>query len=182
MGYKHDKEEILEAALEASLADGVASLTYGRLARQMDITDRMIVYYYPTKADLIGAVLEEYTARLMGMLSVAFSEPASDHVDMLRAAWPYLADPAADPMLRMFFELVGLSARGLEPYATLVPPAFDAWAELIAGLFTLPEEERRAEAEATIALLDGLLMVRQILGPEAGERAARRHGLLDTTP
>ncbi len=177
MGYKYDKDEILEVAVEASLEDGVASLTYGRLARRMGINDRMIVYYFPSKDALIGAVIEAHSVKLQALLAEAFAKPAADRIALLRHAWPVLATAAADPTMRVFFELVGLSARGLSPYSEFIPAAMEAWAQLLSGLLQVPEAERRAEAEASMALIDGLLLLRHTLGPEAADRAAARHGV-----
>jgi hypothetical protein len=96
----------------------------------------------------------------------------------VRAAWPILARTDADPVFALFFEASGLAATGRDPYRTLVPQLVDAWitwaAEFIAGA----PARRRAEAEAAIAQLDGLLLLRQLAGPDAADRAARRIGVL----
>ena len=39
------------------LAEGVSALSYGRVAKELGISDRMVVYYFPAKADLISAVI-----------------------------------------------------------------------------------------------------------------------------
>ncbi len=38
-------------------------------------------------------------------------------------------------------------------------------------------EYRRAEAETAVALLDGLLLLRQLAGPDAADRAAAVFGI-----
>jgi len=80
-------------------------------------------------------------------------------------------------VFRVFFELIGLGLRGESPYDVIVPTAFEAWLNWIMPLLNVPEEQQRAEGEAALALLDGLLLVRLIRGPEAGERAARQLGV-----
>jgi hypothetical protein len=40
-----------------------------------------------------------------------------------------------------------------------------------------PPRRRRAEAEAAVAVLDGLLLLRQIAGPAAANRAAATLGV-----
>jgi len=49
MGYRHTKEEILEGALAVAFADGLSQLTYGRVARRLGISDRIVVYYFPSR-------------------------------------------------------------------------------------------------------------------------------------
>ena len=47
---------MLAAAVDVARAEGLSSLSFGRVARQVGTNDRTVVYYFPTKADLIGAV------------------------------------------------------------------------------------------------------------------------------
>nr|NIR60097.1 helix-turn-helix transcriptional regulator [Gammaproteobacteria bacterium] len=57
IGHKHDKQEILEGALAAALEEGLSRLSFGRLAKRLGIHDRIVVYYFPTKHELVSAVL-----------------------------------------------------------------------------------------------------------------------------
>ena len=42
--------------------DGLSNLTFGRLAKRLGMADRTIVYYFPTKADLIAGFPTETDA------------------------------------------------------------------------------------------------------------------------
>ena len=179
MGYRHTKGEILEGALAVASGDGLSRLTYGRVARRLGISDRVVVYYFPSKEDLIGEVLVTLGMQLQEALEPAFSAPAKDHRELVEAAWPIMARPEADAVFALFLEATGLAASGREPYRTLVPQLVDAWigwtAEHVQGTPT----SRRAEAEAAVALLDGLLLLRQMAGGVAADRAVRRIGLAE---
>jgi AcrR family transcriptional regulator len=178
MGYRHTKDDILAGALAAVFEDGLSQLTFGRLAKRLGISDRIIVYYFPSKDDLIGEVLLVVGAQLQTTLAPAFATPATDHLGLLRAAWPVLARPEADPVFALFFEAGGLAASGREPYRTLVPQLVELWIEWAAAFVGGTAKRRRSEAEAAIAVLDGLLLIRQLAGPEIADRAARRLGVL----
>jgi AcrR family transcriptional regulator len=177
MGHKHSKEEILAAALAAAFEDGLSQLTFGRVAKRLGIPDRIVVYYFPTKNDLSQAVLVLMGLRLQEILVSAFQKPATDHIQLLRSAWPVLAKPDVDPFFALFFEANGLAAAGREPYATLVPTLVATWIDWAASFVEGPARKRRTEAETGIALLDGLLLLRQLAGAAAANRAARRLGI-----
>ena len=66
MGHKHTKAEILDGALAAAFDDGLSQLTFGRVAKRLGISDRIVVYYFPTKDDLIGEVILAMGARTPG--------------------------------------------------------------------------------------------------------------------
>lgn len=177
MGPRHSREEILEAAVATAFADGLHRLTYGRVARHLGTSDRMVVYYFPAKADLVGAVLVALGARLQESLAPAVRAPAADHVALVRGLWPHLARAEADPVFALFFQATGLAAARSAPYAELVPLLVDAWTEWAADSLTGDAATRRLEAEAAVAMVDGLLLLRQIAGPDAADRAARRVGV-----
>ena len=88
MGHKHTKEEILAGALETAFADGLSQLSFGRVAKHLGINDRIVVYYFPTKDDLITNVLLAMGGDLQAALAQAFTGTAADHLALTRAAWP----------------------------------------------------------------------------------------------
>ena len=73
MGYKHTKTEILDGAVAEAFDDGLSRLTFGRLARRLGISDRVVVYYFPTKNDLISEVILALGTRLQQTLADASS-------------------------------------------------------------------------------------------------------------
>lgn len=177
MGHKYSKEQLLEGALAAARDAGLSQLTFGRVAKQLGVNDRMVVYYFPTKDDLVREVLTSMGTELQTTLAAAFQSPAADHLELVRSAWRVLASEKADPVFALFFEANGLAAAGVEPYRSFVPALVRGWIEWAASFVTGTPTQRRTEAEAAIALLDGLLLLRQLAGPAAASRAAKRLGV-----
>jgi AcrR family transcriptional regulator len=177
MGPRHTKEEILEGALTCALEDGLSQLTFGRLAKHLGINDRTIVYYFPTKEDLISEVIVSMGLQLQTTLAKAFTTPATDHIELLRAAWPVLARAEVDPIFALFFEANGQAATGRDPYKTLVPMLVETWIDWTTTFLIGTAKQRRIEAETAIAVLDGLILLRLLSGPVAAQRAARRLGI-----
>jgi len=177
MGYRHTREDILGGALAVAFADGLSQLTFGRVAKRLGISDRVVVYYFPSKDELVSDVLVAVGTQLQQTLEPVFGSPAADYLELVRAAWPVVAQPDADAVFALFFEANGLAAAGREPFRTLVPQLVDAWITWAAAYFQGTPAQRRTDAETAIALLDGLLLLRQLAGPTVAERAATRLGV-----
>jgi AcrR family transcriptional regulator len=177
MGHKYTREQILEGALELALTEGIGSLTFGRLAKRMGASDRVVVYYFPSKATLVADVLVEIGNRLQIVLARAFTGPAAGHQQMAKAAYSVLANEDSDAIFAVYFEACGLAAAGVQPFRDLAAALVDGWAGWLSGFFHGNPKQRRAEAEATLALVDGLLLMRQLAGPQAADRAAKALGL-----
>lgn len=177
MGHRHTKEEILAAAVETGFDLGLSQITYGRVAKRLGISDRIVVYYFPSKDDLISNVLVCLGLQLQQNLGPAFAAPRADHLALLRAAWPILARPEVDPVFALYFEATGLAAAGREPFHSLVPQLVEGWITWAAEVIDGTRRQRRTEAETAIAVLDGLLLLRQLAGHDAADRAARRLGV-----
>ena len=177
MRQRHSREQILDGALEVALADGVSQVTFGRVGRRLGISDRTVVYYFPTKEDLVADVLLAVGARLQTTLAAALTSRAPDHVALARSLWPLLTTSESDPVFSLFFEATGLAAAGRRPYDEVVPLLVDAWIAWAAGMLEGTPVRRRAGAGAAVALLDGLLLLRQLAGPATSERAARALGV-----
>ncbi|MFK7916988.1 MAG: TetR/AcrR family transcriptional regulator [Ilumatobacter sp.] len=177
MGHRHTKQELLDGALAVAFANGLSQLTFGRVAKHIGINDRTVVYYFPTKHDLITEVLLAMGLRLQETLAAAFVEPARDHIELLQRAWPVVATTDADPVFALFFEANGLAASGLEPFSSVLADLVNAWIDWAELFIDDSAPDRRVEAETAIAVLDGLLLLRQLAGPGVAERAARRLGI-----
>ncbi len=177
MGHKHTKDELLGHALNEVFEHGLSTLTFGRLAKRVGVSDRIVVYYFPTKDVLITEVLLAVGVRLQQVLAAAFTGPTSDHLGLARAAWPILSRDEVDPLFAVFFEANGLAAAGRAPYSAVLAELIEAWIAWLSPLFSGTPDQQRAQAEATVALVDGLLLMRQLAGPEAADRAARTLGV-----
>jgi AcrR family transcriptional regulator len=177
VGHRHSRDDILTVALEFVREQGLSQLSFGRVAGRLGISDRMVVYYFPTKDDLVTAVMTALAGELQEALGAAFHTPAADARAIAGAAWPVLARPELDAVFALFFEANGLAAAGREPYRAICTAIVEAWIAWLLPHLTGTPQHRRAEAEAALALVDGLLLVRQIAGPDAADRAAGALGL-----
>lgn len=177
MRPRHSREEILDGALQTALDVGLSQLTYGRVAKRLGINDRVVVYYFPSKEELVAEVLVTVGLQFQATIAPAFERPAADHLELARRTWPIVATPEADPTFALFFEANGLAAAGRAPFDEVVPQLVEAWIDWAAGLIDATPAKRRSEAEAAIALIDGLALLRALGGADAADRAAKRLGV-----
>ena len=178
MGTKHDEQSFLDAAVELALEEGLAALTFGRLARRVGVADRTIVYYFPTKGDLLERVLGELGGRLIGALEEAFGSDRRPIADLLRTAYPLLVTDDTDPVFALWFELVGRAAAGDEPHRTLAHQMTAVWVAWLAERIDVGDLTGDAavtasheSAAALMAQIDGALMLHH-LGHADAARAA----------
>ena len=177
MGHKHEKSDLVRAAVEAAVEDGLSQLTFGRLAKRLGISDRMIVYYFPTKDDLIGEVLFAMGAELQMLLERAFGTERLSPDELGRRAWPALTTRNADRVFGVFFEVAGQAAAGIEPYKKFAPMLIDGWIQwMLPFIEGSNKDVRRKRALALTAQLDGLLLMRQLSGASAANTAAAQLG------
>jgi AcrR family transcriptional regulator len=178
VGYRHSEQEIVDAAAGVALEHGMSGLTYRRVADRLEISDRMVVYYLPTKADLVLAAMTAVSVMLQQLLAEAFGDERRDPDALVRKAWPVLITPAAEKVFAIFFEAIGLAAARTDPYDQLVPAMMQAWLDwLTARSSGSTPSARRRNALAVMARVDGLLLVHQTLGADAANDAARAVGI-----
>jgi len=175
MAYRrHSRDEILRAAMATAMDEGLAALTYGAVARRLGISDRMVVYYFPTKTDLSTAVLGELSRQLQETVAVAVDEQRVTFERFLARTWPVLATPASDRVFGLFFQVVGLASDGSEPYRSAVRALIEGWADWLEPRIVAPAGcTRRGAALAALAQIDGLLMLRRTAGARAANQAVR---------
>jgi AcrR family transcriptional regulator len=178
MGYRHSPDEILDAAVELALQSGMAGLTFGRVGERLGISDRTVVYYFPTKTDLINAVSGALVAGTERLLEDAFGSTPLAGEELMRRAWPALTLASNDRVFRLYFEIIGLASAGQPPYVDLAAALVGGWVDwLEPRMLGRSAAVRRRRALATITHLNGLLLVRQVLGAATAEVAARESGV-----
>ncbi len=177
--------------MEVASEEGIHQLTFGRLATRLGIADRTVVYYFPTKEQLVTEVIGAFAADLLVVLDKAFGVEPQSAAELMNRAWPKLTTKAADRVFRVFFELVGLAAARVEPYVTLAPTIVEAWVTWLTPRLepvdkfgklakrgaTIDASEHRSQVLAVMATLDGLLLIRHTLGAPASASAAAALGI-----
>lgn len=177
VGYKHDQNEMLAAAVDLVLEEGLSKLSFGRLATRLGVADRSVVYYFPSKSELVEQTVAAVAGRLQRLLGDAFGEEPLPPSDLARRAWPVLASSEADPIFALFFELVGLGAARISPFDVLAPTLVESWIDWLVPRVDGGAIDPRSAAYSVVATLDGLLLLRATCGADAARSAAEALGI-----
>ena len=162
----------LTGAVEHVLRHGVATLSLRPLAAALGTSDRMLLYYFGSREQLLVAVLGAVGQQLRAGLEADLAPRPVRPAELLRQTWEGLRSPAAEAHLRLYVEVSGLAARGMEPYRTVAGDVASGWLTWIAAHLDVTETERPAAAAGILTVLDGLLLVRFLTSDDTADRAA----------
>jgi AcrR family transcriptional regulator len=125
VGVATRRDELAEGATDYALAHGLIGLSLRPLAEALGTSDRMLLYHFRDKDDLVATILRNTTTR--SVASIRALKPSAD----LRAAvldlWHAASTGALQDCQRLYVEAAALGLFGKEPYATEVREANAAW-------------------------------------------------------
>jgi AcrR family transcriptional regulator len=146
---------LAEAATDHVLEHGLVGLSLRPLAAALGTSDRMLLYHFADKDDLVATVLRIANDR--AIRAVEALPDASDVAAAVHLLWRAMTARPLDQCQRLYVEAAALGLLGREPYAGVVREANEAWvAALVAFLRRSgcpPERAHRA-----VVLLEAALM------------------------
>jgi AcrR family transcriptional regulator len=149
------REELAQAATDYVLTHGLVGLSLRPLAAEIGTSDRMLLYHFDSKDDLVATVL-----RVSNDRSVAEMRGLPPAADVRRAVldlWAMVTSPRLARCQRMYVEAAALGLFGQEPYATVVREANRVWVAAVAD-HLVASGTPRDRAGRAVALLDAAFM------------------------
>ncbi len=157
------RDALIDKLADHVLDHGLSASSLRPLAKAAGISDRMLLYYFKDKAEVIAAVLERIAARLVTMLS-QHRAPTPLPVDLLRGELlAILFDDALWPYMRIWLEVASLSARGDPLYRAIgaqIGRGFLAWGA--AQLDSATPAARTVDAAALMVVIEGALVLKSL--------------------
>ena len=176
-GRPEQRAAFLVGAVEHVLEHGLRGLSLRPLARRLGTSDRMLLYYFGTRAALVDAVLAEVTEGVLAALTGVLPGGRVEPPELLRASWDLARQPAVTPGVRLYVELLAAAAAGDDELGPAARDVADGWLRWAADRIDVPDADREAEAARLLVTLDGLLLLWLALGDDVAARAARGLGL-----
>lgn len=173
-GRPEQRETFLAGAVEHVLRSGAGGLTLRPLAAALGTSDRMLLYYFGSRERLLESILDLIGDGLLAALSDALPQGRSETHALLRALWSIARDPAVEPVLRLYLEILGQAAAQVSPFPAAASRIAHRWLDWMQDRVDVPTAERQEAAAAVLATVDGLLLLRLALGSDIADQAARR--------
>jgi AcrR family transcriptional regulator len=167
------RAEIVDRLADHVLAHGLVAASLRPLAKAAGTSDRMLLYYFSDKAEIIAATLARIAERMTVQLA-AQTSPQSLSLDalimhlsdiVLRAEfWPYMC---------VWLELASRAGRGDPLYAPIAAQIGEGFLGWGAMQLDSPDDETRArDAARLLVVIEGMVLVKAIGLSDAVERAS----------
>jgi AcrR family transcriptional regulator len=173
------RDALAAAATDYALEHGLVGLSLRPLAAALGTSDRMLLYHFSGKDDLVATMLRESNDRSVGAIQAL--PPARDVRAAVRQLWAAVSSPALERCQRMYVEAAALGLLGREPYASVVREANAVWVAAVAEHLAASGMPR-ARAARAVRLLDAAFMGFQLdlpLGADRGRLARAVEDLAD---
>jgi AcrR family transcriptional regulator len=166
------REEWARSATDYVLEHGLIGLSLRPLAADLGTSDRMLLYHFDSKDDLVATVLRTSNDR-----ATAYVNGLPPSVDLRQAVhdlWAAMRSATVVRCARLYVEAAALGLLGREPYASVVREANALWtAALVDHL--VRSGVRRSLARRAVAVIDAAFMGFQLDLPlDDGDRTRTR--------
>ena len=125
------REELARAATEHALDAGLIGLSLRPLAAAIGTSDRMLLYHFRDKDDLVAAVLRVATDRAVDEL-VGLRLPDHGLHAAVVTLWEANTEGTLERCQRLYVQAAALGLLGKEPYFSVVREANDRWVSTLA--------------------------------------------------
>jgi AcrR family transcriptional regulator len=154
------RDAIIDALADHVLREGLSTASLRPLAKAAAISDRMLLYYFKDKAELITATIERIAARLTLILAERRTDTPLP-LDALRAELVTIvfAD-ALWPYMRVWLEIAAYAAKGDPVYRAIgghMGRAFLAW-----GASQLDSDAPERDAARLVVSIEGMLVLKSL--------------------
>jgi AcrR family transcriptional regulator len=173
------RAEWTEAATDYVLEHGLIGLSLRPLAAELGTSDRMLLYHFGSKDELVADVLRASNER--STTHVRAMEPSADLRGAVHDLWAAMLIPQIDRCSRLYVEAAALGLLGQEPYASVVREANDRWTAAMVD-HLVRSGVRRPLARRVVSVIDAAFMGFQLdlpLDVDARERSRAVADLAD---
>lgn len=119
------RARLTESATDYVLEHGLIGLSLRPLAAALGTSDRMLIYHFGSKDELVAAVLR--TSNERSTVHVDGLPPSAGARAAITDLWAAMTSPTIDRCQRLYVEAAALRLFGKEPYASVVRDLNEVW-------------------------------------------------------
>ncbi|HLU55183.1 MAG TPA: TetR/AcrR family transcriptional regulator [Pseudonocardia sp.] len=161
MGGEPERDRLLRLVADYVLEHGITGMTLRALGRAIGTNNRMLLYYFGSKEQLIAQALAEAARRFPAFTAAmaALDDRGVPLLDRLLAVWRGIAAPENLPFLRLFFEVFGQAVHNPGRFDAFLARVGHDWTNQVAGALQaegIAPAEAAALAREIVAVWRGL--------------------------
>ncbi len=165
MNIRNDRREAaIERMADHVLSEGLVAATLRPLAAAAGTSDRMLLYYFADKDELLTATLDRIATRMMVQLDSAIPvEPRRSFPVLMKQVWAALASKTLQPFMPLWLDLAAGAARGLQPHRDVageIADGFLVWVTI--RLQPESDGEPSLLAPQFLASIEGMYLLKAI--------------------
>ncbi len=156
------RSAILDRLADHVLAHGLAASSLRPLAAAAATSDRMLLYYFRDKADLMAAVLTRVADRSAVALAAAASPEPRPRAAVTAELFGLMTGADMWPYVRLWLEVAALAAKGDALCARIgeaIGRGYLAWGR---DRLAAPEAERDTEAARLLVAVEGMVFLHSL--------------------
>ncbi len=153
---KAKREQIVQSVANHLVREGFTNSGIRALAVSAGLSDRMLMYYFETKEELIAEALALLTQNMAAALDQLLPERQTPAAEIVSTALASTQNPQLQASLRLWFEIVGLAVRGTEPYGQTAKQILQDWEDWIKRRL---RSDQRHRAPEILAQVEGQLLL-----------------------
>jgi len=168
------KETLLPLLAGHVLRHGLVSASLRPLAKAAGTSDRMLIYHFGNKDDLITQVLDYIADIYSGALDAAMGdERAPTRQEVIARVLDNLRNPVMKPFLALWWEIVAGAARGVKSHEEAAQKMMQRLLEWLEQQMPEGDPDPKGGARYLLTLTEGAQMLSTI-----GHANTAREGLL----
>ncbi len=140
------------------LANGLTASSLRPLAAAAGTSDRMLLYYFADKTEILTAIFAQIAGRFLPLLAGAETSPLPPAA-LRRRLYTLFRAETAWPFIRLYLEICIAASRGEQPHRGFAASMAEGFIGWIAPQLDLPAASQASAAALVLAEVDGLLVL-----------------------
>ena len=168
------RDDAVERMADHLLSKGLGAATLRPLAVAAETSDRMLLYYFNDKDELLSATLHRVAERMLAQLdeAVPVGKPRSFRI-LLAEVRAILASDSIKPFMHLWLDLASGAARGLQPHRLVAGEIADGFLAWVTSRLRVETRSDQAPSAALfLALIEGMHVLEAIERPSIADSAA----------